>query len=343
MGLRETFISIGERIDWPDAVTRAGINWLVSRTDRELAVASAIVPDFARTMAGYPVALNTVDANRQHYELPAAFFQNFLGPRLKYSCGLFNKDGDTLAHAEERALSASCDYADLADGQDILELGCGWGSLSLWMAARYPHARILSVSNSRSQRDFIVQRAAELSLSNIDVVIADMNAFTTPRRFDRVVSIEMFEHMANWRTLLERIANWLRPEGRLYIHVFSHKDAPYRFEHTDKTDWIAQHFFTGGIMPSHDLMHHFPETFAVEAEWRWSGENYRRTAQSWLDNWDARRVAIGYALVEVYGAEAVLWRRRWRLFLMATMGLFGHDSGRVWGVSHYRLRPAKTS
>jgi cyclopropane-fatty-acyl-phospholipid synthase len=313
----------------------------VSRTGRELAAAPNLVPRFARAMSDYPVALNTAAANRQHYELPAAFFRNFLGPRLKYSCCLFEGKDDTLTAAEERALSASCDYADLVDGQDILELGCGWGSLSLWMAARYPNARIVSVSNSHSQRDFIMRRAAEQNLSNIEVVTADMNAFTTVRTFDRVVSVEMFEHMANWQVLLGRIATWLRPEGRLYIHIFSHEKAPYRFEHADKADWIAQHFFTGGIMPSHDLMHHFPESFAVEREWRWSGEHYSRTARCWLANFDAERAAIDDALSSVYGDDVALWRRRWRLFLLATMGLFGHDSGRVWGVSHYRLHPAR--
>jgi cyclopropane-fatty-acyl-phospholipid synthase len=341
MDLRERVISLGERIDWPDAVARAGINWLVSRTDRELSAAPNLVPDFARAMADYPVALNTVEANAQHYELPATFFHDFLGPRLKYSCCLFDGDDDTLAAAEERALAASCEYADLADGQDILELGCGWGSLSLWMAARYPNARILSVSNSRSQREFILRRAADQGLANIDVVTADMNAFTTERRFDRVVSVEMFEHMANWQILLERIATWLKPDGRLYIHIFSHRDAPYRFEQADKADWIAQHFFTGGIMPSHDLVRHFPDIFAVEREWRWSGEHYRRTASCWLANYDARCDAIGETLLRVYGMDAGLWRRRWRLFLLATMGLFGHESGSVWGVSHYRMRATR--
>lgn len=341
MDLREKVISIGERIEWPDSVTRAGIGWLVSRTDRELAASPTLVPNFARAMSDYPVALNTADANRQHYELPAAFFRNVLGPRLKYSCCLFDNATSTLAAAEERALAASCGYADLADGQDILELGCGWGSLSLWMAERFPNARILSVSNSRSQRDFILQRAAERSLSNIDVVTADMNSFSTERMFDRVLSVEMFEHMANWQILLGRIATWLKPDGRLYVHIFSHENAPYRFEHTDKTDWIAQHFFTGGIMPSHDLMHHFPDTFAVEKEWRWSGDHYRRTAGCWLRNYDARGDAIAETLSRVYGADSTLWRRRWRLFLLATMGLFGHAAGSVWGVSHYRMRAAR--
>ncbi len=340
MDMREKLISVGERIDWPDAFTRAGIGWLVSRTDRELAASPKLAPDFARDMQRYPVALNTVEANKQHYEVPAAFFRAILGPRLKYSCCLFDGSVDSLAAAEERALAASCSYAGIADGQAILELGCGWGSLSLWMAEQYPHARILSVSNSHSQRDFILQRAAERQLSNLDVVTADMNVFATERRFDRIVSIEMFEHMANWSALLARAAGWLNPDGRLYVHIFSHKNAPYRFEHTDKADWIAQHFFTGGIMPSHDLMHQFTQSFAVEQEWRWSGEHYSRTAQCWLANFDARRDEINRVLSTVYGADAALWRRRWRLFLMATMGLFGHASGTVWGVSHYRLVPS---
>jgi cyclopropane-fatty-acyl-phospholipid synthase len=209
------------------------------------------------------------------------------------------------------------------------------------MAARYPNARILSVSNSRSQRGFILRRAADQGLANIDVVTADMNAFTTERRFDRVVSVEMFEHMANWQILLERIATWLKPHGRLYIHIFSHRDAPYRFEQADKSDWIAQHFFTGGVMPSHDLPGQFPDLFQVEADWRWSGAHYARTAHDWLANYDRNGAAIRPILAQTYGDDAILWGRRWRLFFLATAGLFGHRGGSEWGVSHYLMAPAR--
>lgn len=234
----------------------------------------------------------------------------------------------------------TAEHAGLEDGQDILELGCGWGSLSLWMAARYPRARVTSVSNSHSQRAYIVGEAERRGLGNLTVLTSDMNDFSTERTFDRVVSVEMFEHMANWRLLLSRARGWLSPEGRAFIHVFSHARTPYRFDHDDPSDWIAQHFFTGGLMPSHGLMHLFPESFSVEREWRWSGDHYRRTAEAWLDNYDVHAEEIGDILRDVYGDQAALWRRRWRLFFLATSGLFGHDGGSAWGVSHYRLAPA---
>ena len=233
----------------------------------------------------------------------------------------------------------SAEHADLADGQRILELGCGWGSLSLWMARHYPAARITSVSNSRSQRAFIMQQAMAEGLSNLDVVTADMNAFASDGGFDRVVSVEMFEHMANWRSLLRRVRDCLEPDGRLFVHVFSHTRTPYRFSQDDKDDWIAQHYFTGGIMPSHGLIRQFGDCFTVASEWRWSGRNYQRTAQDWLENYDANADAILAVLDRVYGPAARLWQRRWRLFFLATMGLFGHAGGSEWGVSQYQLRP----
>ena len=291
-------------------------------------------------MAAHPVAVHTDEANSQHYEIPAAFFELMLGPQRKYSCCLYDRGATSLAEAEEHALSATAHHADLADGQRILELGCGWGSLSLWMARQFPSARITSVSNSHSQREFIVARANGLGLKNLEVMTADMNDFVPRGLFDRVVSVEMFEHMANWLPLLERIRGCLAANGRLFLHVFSHRHAPYRFRHDDRDDWIARHFFTGGIMPSHDLIRQFPQYFTVEQEWRWNGLNYRRTAEDWLANYDRNAGEIAPILRDVYGAEAALWRRRWRLFLLATIGLFGHADGEEWGVSHYRLAPA---
>ncbi len=220
-----------------------------------------------------------------------------------------------------------------------LELGCGWGSLSLFMARRYPAARITAVSNSQSQRAYITGVAAAEGLSNLEVVTADMNSFVPAGRFDRVVSVEMFEHMSNWRPLLERMRDCLEPDGRMFIHVFSNAHASYRFSIDDKADWIAQHYFTGGIMPSHGLIRQFADCFAIEAEWRWNGNHYRRTAADWLKNFDADATAVTAVLEGVYGRDAALWRRRWRLFFLATMGLFGDAAGEEWGVSHYRLAP----
>jgi cyclopropane-fatty-acyl-phospholipid synthase len=324
----------------PDACRRQAIGLLVGAARRRLAKAPRIDAAFAREMAAHPVAEFTRDANEQHYELPAAFFERVLGPRLKYSSGLY-APGGSLAEAETRALAETCGHAGLENGQDVLELGCGWGSLSLWMAERYPDSRIVAVSNSASQREHIMARAAAQGLGNLEVRTCDMNDFTPGRTFDRIVSVEMFEHMANWRELLSRARGWLRPDGRLFIHVFAHRTTPYRFDVEDKSDWIAQHFFTGGVMPSHDLIRQFPDLFEVEADWRWSGVHYQKTALDWLANYDRHASEIGRILRGVYGPKAWLWAHRWRLFFLSVAGLFGDSEGGEWGVSHYLLKPAK--
>jgi len=342
MNITAAAIGAGERVAWPDPLIRAAIRMLVGQTKRRLQRQSVSgEAEFARRMADYPIALNTQEANDQHYELPAEFFALMLGPQRKYSCCYYAHPGLTLAGAEERALAETARHAALADGQRILELGCGWGSLSLWMARHYRAARIVSVSNSHSQRAHIAARAQAEGLRNLTVIAADINGFAPLGQFDRVVSVEMFEHMSNWRALLERTASWLTPQGMLFLHVFSHRRAPYRFDTGNRADWIAQHFFTGGIMPSHGLIRRFGDLFAVEQEWWWDGTHYRRTAEHWLANFDRNTDAIDTVLRGVYGADAALWRRRWRLFLHATAGLFGHSDGQEWGVSHYRLRPVR--
>lgn len=340
MSLVKAAIRAFEDAPAPDVLSRRAIDMLVGDVRRRLSYAPADATAlFARDMDRHPIATHTEDANAQHYELPAPFFETVLGPNLKYSSGLYPPGATKLEHAEAEALRETAAHADLRDGQDVLELGCGWGSLSLWMAQRYPNSRIVSVSNAASQRAFIEGRAAERGLSNLTVVTADMNDFSTDRRFDRVVSVEMFEHMSNWRALLARVRGWLKPDGLLFLHVFTHRATPYRFETNDPADWIAQYFFAGGVMPSHDLARQFPDLFTVEADWRWSGEHYARTARQWLANMDANRAKLDPVLTEVYGKDAAVWRRRWRLFFLATAGLFGHRGGEEWGVSHYRMRP----
>jgi cyclopropane-fatty-acyl-phospholipid synthase len=329
-----------ERLPVPDALTRAGISALVGRTSRRLNhIDPTAEQHFANDMAAYPVALEPDAANAQHYELPPEFFALTLGPQRKYSCCLYETPTASLAEAEAAALEATAVHAALANGQEILELGCGWGSLTLWMASRYPRSRITAVSNSQNQRRHIEQQAAARGLDNLRVITADMNVFDPGQRFDRIVSVEMWEHMSNWQALLSRVRHWIRPDGRLFLHVFSHRSVPYRFETTDRSDWVAQHFFTGGIMPSHGLIRHLDADFQVERDWRWSGEHYRRTAQDWLANYDANIDTIDAILGQVYGADSALWRRRWRLFFLATAGLFGARQGEEWGVSHYRLKP----
>ena len=340
MSMISTATAVIERLPVPDTIIRLGISHLVGRTHRGRPANGEVDDEtFSAAMRSFPIAANTEEANAQHYELPPDFFGLILGPHRKYSSGFFMRDGESLAEAETNALGLTCSHADLRDGQAILELGCGWGSLSLWMAAGYPAARITAVSNSHAQRQFIQQTARDRGLSNLTVITADMNEFTTPERFDRIVSVEMFEHMANWEPLLARARQWAYPDGRLFLHVFSHTGAPYRFDAADADDWIARYFFTGGIMPSHGLVRRFPHLFNVEKEWRWDGRHYQRTAEAWLANFDARSGEIDAILREVHGADAALWRRRWRLFFLSVSGLFGHDGGGAWGVSHYRLTP----
>jgi cyclopropane-fatty-acyl-phospholipid synthase len=325
----------------PDLVRRAAVGVLVAKARRQLADAPPNADAaFAAAMAAHPIAEHAAAANQQHYELPAAFFKAVLGPQLKYSSALYGPDAATLGEAEEQALTETAAHAALADGQTILELGCGWGSLSLWMARNLPNATITAVSNSASQGAFIRARAKARGLRNLVVLTADMNDFDIEGRFDRIVSVEMFEHMANWRALLTKARGWLKPDGRMFLHVFTHATTPYRFDLDDADDWIGQHFFSGGIMPSHGLIAQFPDLFAVEADWRWSGRHYERTANAWLANYDANAPQIARLLAQVYGDDALLWRRRWRLFFLATAGLFGHRRGAEWGVSHYRLEPA---
>jgi cyclopropane-fatty-acyl-phospholipid synthase len=332
---------LADRVSLPDIVTRTAIARRVADTRHALnALDPGAEARFAAAMAAKPVAVFTQAANEQHYELPPEFFALVLGPRRKYSSCLY-EGVETLAAAEDRALAETAAHAGLADGQAILELGCGWGSLTLWMAEQYPAATITAVSNSAPQRGFIEAEAARRGLANVRVITADMNDFVPQGMYDRIVSVEMFEHMSNWPVLLDRLCGCLRPEGRLFLHVFTHRAVPYAFDHGDADDWIAQHFFTGGIMPSHGLLRHFPDTVAIEAEWRWSGLHYRRTALDWLANFDRNRPAVMAVLRQVYGAEAPMWARRWRLFFLATAGLFGHDDGQEWGISHYRLKPTR--
>jgi cyclopropane-fatty-acyl-phospholipid synthase len=324
----------------PDFITRPAIAGMVAGARRRLAGDATSDHAFAGEMAACAIAEHADAANSQHYELPADFFRICLGPKLKYSCCLYPTGSETLAEAEEAALAATCTHADIRDGQAILELGCGWGSLSLWMAERYPNASITAVSNSGGQRAFIEAQAEARGLTNLVVLTRDMNSFEAGGRFDRIVSVEMFEHMANWRALLTRAREWLEPDGRLFIHVFTHRRTPYRFDVSDTSDFIAQHFFTGGVMPSHGLLREYADLFEIEQEWRWSGAHYQKTALHWLANMDAEPVAVRKLMQATYGDEARLWTRRWRRFYLATAGLFGDSDGAEWGVSHYRLKPS---
>ncbi len=336
-------IDLCERGLIPDPLTRLGMRRLMAQ---RLAAESqdrgeAEFGEFRRRLAGLresPVAIETARANEQHYEVPAAFFQCVLGPHLKYSCCWYGDGARTLGEAEEAMLRLTCERAELTDGQRILELGCGWGSLTLWMAAQYPLSRITAVSNSASQREFILGQARERGLRNVVVLTADANVFATPERFDRVVSVEMFEHMRNYSTLMERIAGWLDPGGKLFVHIFCHRSLMYPFTVEGDTDWMAQHFFTGGLMPAEHTLLHFQEHLTLQDQWRVSGTHYERTANDWLANQDRERDAVLAVLRRAYGpAGANLWFQRWRMFFMAVAELFGYAGGTEWLVGHYRF------
>lgn len=347
MGLLALGTEVVERGLAPDTATRLAIRQLCGqRADwnarRSADEREAEVRALVRDMRESPIAPLPEFANRQHYEVPAEFFAAVLGPRRKYSCCEWSAGVQKLDEAERRALETTCTRAGLVDGQRTLELGCGWGSLSLWMAERYPNSSITAVSNSRSQRRYIESQAREKGLSNLSVVTADMNDFEPEDvgQFDRVVSVEMFEHMRNYDRLLERISTWLTPEGKLFVHIFCHRTMAYPFETTGDADWMGRWFFTGGIMPSADLLSRFDRCMGVVDQWSWSGEQYRRTAEAWLANFDRNAKTILPILESTYGKkDASRWRNRWRLFFLAVAELFGLRQGTEWYVSHYLLEP----
>lgn len=336
-------IELAERGLVPDPLLRAGIRRLLQRRRTEEAVRAArpqATADWVAHMAASPIALESHAANHQHYEVPSSFFEAVLGPQLKYSACLFPPGVSSLAEAEERMLALTAERARLADGQRVLELGCGWGSLTLWMARRYRRSAITGVSNSRSQREFILRRARELGLDNVTIVTADVNRFEPAGTFDRVVSVEMFEHVRNWEALLRRVHRWLDPEGLLFLHFFAHKSFAYAFEAVADDDWMGKHFFTGGMMPSARLLAELRMPFGVAEEWQVGGEHYARTAEAWLANLDRNARAVRAIFEQDLGELAAARQlRRWRLFFLACAELFGFDSGREWLVEHALLRP----
>ncbi len=335
----------------PDPVLRAAIRGLCAQRLREVEAGDPAGRDdravrFAAWMGEQPLAVVPEKANQQHYEVPPAFFQAVLGARLKYSSCLFEPGVRSLDEAEERMLALTVARAGLEDGMRVLDLGCGWGSLSLWLAEHHPRSRIVAVSNSKDQREWILARAQRLGLDGLEVRTADMNDFEpelSAGRFDRVVSVEMFEHMRNWPALFGRVARWLTPEGRFFLHVFCHRDTPYAFEDQGEGDWMSRTFFSGGIMPSEALPRRFDRDLRVEEQWRVGGLHYRATADAWLARLDAAKEALAPVLRGAYGEQGPLWHQRWRLFFIAVSELFGYRRGEEWFVAHTLLRPAAGS
>lgn len=324
----------------PDLLARAGIRRLLRERLNEIEQADCESSAEAKRalraqLARGPIALLPDLANEQHYEVPPAFFEQVLGRRLKYSCALWQDGVSDLDGAEERMLALTCLRAGIRDGMSVLDLGCGWGSLSFWIAEQYPACRVLSVSNSKPQREFILRQCQRRGIDNVEVVTADVNVFTPARRFDRVVSVEMFEHVRNHELLLRRISTWLEPQGKLFVHHFAHRECMYTYEATGPNDWMARHFFSGGLMPSDDMLLHLQGDLVVEQTWRVNGLHYRKTAEAWLALQDARRERVTRVLAGAYGADrAGLWFQRWRLFFLACAELFGFRGGNEWWVTH---------
>jgi len=324
----------------PDVLLRSGIRRLCKQRLVEEDAKGVSVRTFAESVKEGPIAPVPEKANEQHYEVPPALFEAVLGKRMKYSSCFWPEGVTTLDQAEEAALEVTCSRADLADGQAVLELGCGWGSLSLWMAERYPNSRITAVSNSGPQRRFIEARAKRLGLTNLRVITRDMNELELDERFDRVVSVEMFEHMRNYERLLEHVAGWLQPDGKLFVHVFCHRRYSYAFEVDGAANWLGKHFFTGGVMPGADLLPQFDRHLRVAEQWSWSGRHYEKTANAWAANLDAKRDELLPILAETYGeAEAERWLERWKIFFLACAELWGYADGTEWKVAHYLFEP----
>lgn len=340
--LAETTQPLIEKGLIPDSLVRFGIRGLLKDKLKKEAVLEKAsqgqrVKQLIAQLKQSPIAVNTADANEQHYELPTEFFQLVMGKYLKYSCGYWLDGVEDFTQSEADMLEITTQRADLEDGQDVLELGCGWGSLSLFMAEKYPNSNFIGISNSRTQKQFIDAEIKKRGLFNLEIRTMDMNDFDIDQTFDRVVSVEMFEHMRNYEELLARIASKLRPNGRLFVHIFSHTKYAYLYELNEGFDWMARYFFTGGIMPSDDLLFNFSKHFETEEHWRVNGKHYEKTSNGWLKNMDNNKKRILDIFKDTYGDDYKKWWNYWRIFFMSCAELWGYNDGKEWIVSHYRF------
>ncbi|MGI9429691.1 MAG: SAM-dependent methyltransferase [Bythopirellula sp.] len=334
-------IELAERRWLPDALVRIGIRQLLRsrlQAEQQGGDGKDRQARMNELFATGPIAIDTVAANEQHYEVPAAFYQQMLGPHLKYSSCWWEEGCRDLDQAEAAMLRLTCQRAQLTDGQRILELGCGWGALTLWMAKEFPQANILAISNSRSQQEFIQQQCRNRQLQNVEIRLLDVAQLSLDETFDRVVSVEMFEHMRNWQQLLANVAGWLHTDGKCFLHTFCHRQLFYPFEVDGQADWMAKHFFSGGVMPSYDLLQRLDLPLQVEQQWQVNGQHYAKTCRAWLMNLDrsSRKLEAMFA-EQLGGADARRQLARWRMFVMACAELFAFADGNEWFVSHTLL------
>lgn len=328
----------------PDLLIRVGIRSLLKdRLEEEnkgsLEKNQEHLNKYIESLKNSPIAINTSDANEQHYEVPTEFYKFVLGKRMKYSGGLWNKNVESLDVSEEDMLALSVERAEIKNGDSILELGCGWGSMSLYLAEKFPKSKIVAVSNSKTQKEYIDAAAKEKKIKNLTIITQDMNVFTTKDKFDKIVSVEMLEHMKNYQVLFKKISSFLKSGGKFFIHIFSHKDFAYPFEVRDESDWMAKYFFTGGMMPSHNLFLHFQDDLSIEKQWTVDGTHYGKTSEAWLKNMDKNKSKILPIFEKTYGKENVTkWWVYWRVFFLACAELWDYDDGQEWIVSHYLFR-----
>ena len=336
--------SLIEQNKFPDFILRTGVRNLLKKRLRDETVGDVEVQqhrfnELLEELRNSPIAINTADANQQHYEVPTQFYQYCLGKNLKYSSGYWRAGVTDIDTSEDDMLELTCQRADLQNGQEVLELGCGWGSLSLFMAAKYPESSFTVVSNSNTQKIFIDQTAKDRGIINLTVITADMNTFQILHQFDRVVSVEMFEHMRNYKLLLSKVAGFLKDKGKLFVHIFTHETLAYKFEVKDQTDWMSKYFFTGGIMPSNHLLSYFNDDLTVYKHWVVNGMHYSKTSEAWLKNMDLHEKEIMPIFEQTYGKDqAVKWWVYWRLFYIACAELFGYRNGNEWMVCHYLFK-----
>ncbi len=328
----------------PDLLLRSGIRNLLRQRLKEEKKATPELQkqhllSLVKELKGSPIAIETKAANEQHYEVPTEFYLLCLGKHLKYSSCYYKTGVKELDIAERDMLELTCERAQLKDGMRVLELGCGWGSLSLFMAAKYPGSKITAVSNSRTQKLHIDTEAQKRGITNLEIITCDMNKFDIADKFDRVVSVEMFEHMRNYQELMKRVSGWLKDDGKLFVHIFTHRQYAYKFEVKDETDWMSKYFFTGGIMPSDDLLFYFDEHLVKEDHWRLTGMHYSKTSEDWLKNMDKNKKKIMPIFEQCYGKDQALkWFVYWRIFYLACAELWKFNNGSEWLVSHYLFR-----